>query len=286
MMRDHDLSATHRACANSREFVAGAVADHLTDLHKHEARHRALYGAFQQFGAPDLLWSDWLSLFATTSACRPDLVLEFGRGYGTSTAAFRFAGARVISICRSNIWPHTVEALREIEPIDWTNDVEAIVGEIAGRDYSALVGEAKRVLIFWDAHGYDVAEVILSQVLPACAGREVMVICHDMRDSRYFRGDAASYGDARIWRGQENPAAPWLRIGNVHSTFDQLVSIVDFTSRNAIELCSPTHEVISNEMLRGAFPDAIWPYCLWHYFLLPIRGVFFPSAIRAAGQRL
>ena len=247
-----------------------------------------MYDAFDSVG-PNALpwpenalpWPDWISLACTALEFQPDLVLELGRGMGTSTALFQFFGFPVISTCRTRNWlDQTMPALASIHAIDWGTNVTAIVGEIADQDYEALTQGANRVLLFWDAHGYEIADTVLAKILPMLAGREVLVACHDLRDSRYFHNDREYDGKA-LWRRQEEPDSLFVRLGNIHSTFEQLISIVDFTSRNAIELCSPTHSIISDPALRSALPDPQWPYCYWHYFMLPTdRLMTFPRPRR------
>jgi len=263
------------------DFVARALIDHLPELRANEHTHRALYATFQRVGDPGLLWSDWIALAAALLSYRPARVLELGRGYGTSTCLFRLLNFPTVSICRTSYWQDsTMELLRDAETIEWGSGLSAIVGEIAGQDYPALIGDSPRILLFWDAHGYDVADVVLGDILPALAGREVMVVCHDMRDSRYF-SEAHRYAGARLWRGQENETTlPWLRLGNIHSPCEQLVSLVDFASRNDIGIRSPTHELMQNAATRAAYDDSIWPYCIWHYFELPQRELTFPAPAR------
>lgn len=119
---------------------------------------------------------------------------------------------------------------------------------------------------------------MLSTVLPMLHGREVMVACHDMRDSRYFTNDKP-YRTA-LWTSQRPPYSRFVRLGDVHSSFEQLVSIVDFTSRNDIAFCSPSHEMVQAG-LGSIFTEPYWPVVLWHYFFLPRRELTFPQP---AGQ--
>jgi hypothetical protein len=163
-----------------------------------------------------------------------------------------------------------VTMLADIASIDWEHGVEAIVGEIADQDYRSLLDGAVRPMIFRDAHGYDVAEFVLGRILPFLAGPKALVVCHDMRDSRYFVGNRPPDLALR-WRGQQEPYDRFLRLGDVHSSFEQLVSIVDFCSWSGVPFCSPTHEIMTNPEARSLFPVSGigWPYCLWHYFTPP-----------------
>jgi hypothetical protein len=225
-------------------------------------------------GAIDLLLSDFPSLAAMALQFRPDVTLELGRGWGASTSLFRSLDIPIVSICRSNEWPSIVApALEARSPVGWTRGVNAVVGEIADQPYERLIGDAQRVLLFWDAHGYDIASVVLGTILPLLHGREVLVVCHDMRDSRYFPSDQPYTGE--LWRGQSGPYSNFVRLGNVHSSFEQLVSIIDFTSRNDIRFCSPSHELDIGG-LGEMFSEPYWPATLWHYFFLPKRELTFP----------
>lgn len=114
-----------------------------------------------------LPWVDWLSIAASALAFAPDLVVELGRGVGTSTALFSYLRFPVVSICNTNLWtPVTVPRLSTVLLLDWSQSVRAIVGDINEQDHRELVEGANRVLLFWDAHGYAVAETVLSRLLP------------------------------------------------------------------------------------------------------------------------
>ena len=51
--------------------------------------------------------------------------------------------------------------------------VERLVcADILEFDYRKALSDAKRVLIFWDAHGFDIAECVLGEILPIVAAGE------------------------------------------------------------------------------------------------------------------
>jgi hypothetical protein len=254
----------------SENLVAQAALHHQAWLREHEPVLERLHQGFSGLGESGLSRGDMLSLAATALEYRPDLVLELGRGLGTSTALFHYLDIPVVSVCRTSFWrDRTVAMLAEIEPLEWERGVNAIVGEISEQDYGSLLHGATRPLIFWDAHGYDVAECVFRKIMPTLADREVLVACHDMRDSRYYLRDRPPEGSP-LWRSQQEPYDRFLRIGDVHSSFEQLVSIVDFVSWNEITLHSPTHEIMTNPDALALFPisGVGWPYCLWHYFIV------------------
>jgi hypothetical protein len=245
-----------------------AVLKHIKRLRELESKIVEIHDLIGSFGEPGLFSSEMLSIAALAIEFNPDLILELGRGLGTSTALFRLIGMPVASICRSRAWnDHTATALQQVLSIDWTANIDAIIGEITEQNYPALLADTRRVMIFWDAHGYDVAETVLTEILPNLVGREVLSICHDMRDSRYCPADR-EYQNQPMWRGQSE-LYNFVRCGNVHSSFEQLISILDFTSRNGIPFISPTHALATNEETKSLFPHLGWPIGLWHYFEIP-----------------
>jgi hypothetical protein len=267
------------------KFVARAVITHLDRLRAVEGQLRAVHETVGRIGTADLFRSDMLALAATVLEYRPDIVLELGRGWGASTALFRLIGFPTISICQTKLFDLTMAALAATHPIDWTEGITAIVGKIEAQDYRKLLGSSRRIFIFWDAHGFDVADIVLGRLLPDLVGHQVLVACHDLRDSRYFAGDRL-YGKTSLWRRQEEPDSLFVRLGNVHSTFEQIISIVDFTSRNRIPLISPSHELAMDATTRDLFlHHAWWPIVLWHYFELPAdKDLTFPQPRIAASQ--
>ncbi len=228
-----------------------------------------LYQKFVALGESGLMPGDLLTLAAAIKEYQPGVILELGRGFGTSTALFRLLEIPVISVCRETLWQdRTLAALAFVRPIDWERGVNAIVGEIAEQDYPRLLADAVRPMIFWDAHGYDVAEIVFNRIIPALSGRAALVACHDLRDSRFFDADDRPPQQAPLWRG--NSVDRFLRLGDIHSGFEQLVSIVDFVSWKGLAIHSPTHEIMTSREALALLPSVTgWPYCLWHYFFVP-----------------
>lgn len=203
----------------------------------------------------DLSASQWGQLFAAAVQFEPDLVLELGRGCGNSTCVFASAamstGARVVSLCLSDQWrTGTRPRVAPLVPPDWLARVDAREGDICAVDFDAILRDDPRVLVFWDAHGFDLAEHVLGRLLPALAGREHLVLMHDLSDARFEGGqDRQSYGGHGLWRGN-NWSGPRVRLGHVDSAVEQAVAVVDFTSRNAVPLRSAAED------LHGVFdPD-------------------------------
>jgi len=177
----------------------------------------------------------------------PDLILELGRGYGNSTLAFSQAAnllgtdrCRVVSVCLTP-WEDIHAAVLPATTPDWFSPLTIHHGDIRRFDFEAALLGARRVLVFWDAHGYDVAESILGTLMPILATREHLVLMHDVGDARYE--ESSSYGSYGIWKGEEVWPGPIVRLGHVFATVQQAVAIVDFTSRNGIALQSAVHSL-------------------------------------------
>jgi FkbM family methyltransferase len=188
----------------------------------------------------DLSLYQYAELLATVLEFRPDLILELGRGRGNSTCLFTEAAnqlggsARVISICQSDDWEsHTLPRLRAAVPRDWFKPLKALRADILKVDYSELLEGAGRVLLFWDASGFDVAECVLGAIMPLLAPVQHLILMHDISDSRRVSFDHMSYGKGGIWKGHEGSGAA-IKIGIVDSNEEQSIAALDFTTRNGL----------------------------------------------------
>lgn len=201
----------------------------------------------------DLSAYQWAQLFAMSLEFKPDLIIELGRGKGNSTCLFtEVAGllggksaCRIVSIClSSNFMSETLPRLLYDNLIDrrWLEPLECWQADICAFNYEQVLKDKKRVLVFWDAHGYQVAGCVLGKLLPLIENRQHLVIMHDMSDQRYMSEETKSYREQRLWRGN-NWDGPRILLGNINSSVEQAVSIVDFISRNAIELTSADHSL-------------------------------------------
>ena len=189
----------------------------------------------------------WVQLLAFTLEFQPDLILELGRHKGNSTCVFTQAAnhlqsCRVISLCRSPYWEEiTQHHIAQVVPPEWFQPLEAKQIDILTTDVEALLEGSQRVVLFWDAHGYDIAEFVLGYVMPLLRSRQHIVIMHDISDMRYCSGQE-DYNGQPLWRqGNDNGAGDHnvrLVLGNLNSAVEQVISIVDFTSRNKLTLHS------------------------------------------------
>ncbi|MBC7812398.1 MAG: hypothetical protein H7175_14675 [Burkholderiales bacterium] len=198
--------------------------------------------------ANDLTLYQWTQLFSFTLEFRPTLILELGRGYGNSTAVYTEAanhipGCRVVSICNTDVWQNEVlPRIHEVVQPGWERPLTTLLGDILRMDYPEIIGNDQRVLLFWDAHGFDVAECILGSILPILQPRQHQILMHDMSDNRYLPETVADYAGKGIWRGG-NSGETRLWLGTLNSAVEQVVSIVDFTSRNRLTLHSADHSL-------------------------------------------
>lgn len=253
----------------------------------------------------DLSPCQWAQLMAAVLEFKPDLILELGRHYGNSTCAFTEAAnhlideghsCRVVSICLSDNWEHITQKRieREVNE-DWFNPLKAIRDNILTFDYESVFKGTKRCLIFWDAHGFDVAECVLGRILPGIVEIPNLVIMHDLSDARYIAAESAQYGKNGIWK-RNDWSGPRVRIGNIDSSVEQAVAIVDFVSRNNIAFDSADHvfnKEIGKDSLRMEEMQEILGNELFsisaHWFWFTLNGIketlTFPSFHAAVSQK-
>ena len=207
-------------------------------------RIRALSAAVGR--TTDLMPFQFAQLFAAAREFSPDLILELGRGKGNSTCAYceaanQLGKCRVISICNSSDWEEqTQPKLRQFLPDEWFAPLQIHRGDILTHDYRTAIGDARRVLLFWDAHGFEIAECVLGVILPLLAGRDHIVIMHDLSDARYSAPGPLAYNGRRLWKG-ENAGDSRVRLDYIDSAVAQSISITDFAARNRIGVDSADH---------------------------------------------
>jgi hypothetical protein len=214
------------------------------------SRGRLIRRLAEQIGSPEsLTLFQWGQLMCSTRDYRPDLIVELGRARGNSTCAFLEAinGAdfpcRLLSICLSSEWDViTRPRIKALVPAEWFAPLDAHTTDILTFDFQAALSSHTRVLLFWDAHGFDVAECVLGGILPLLLDKEHLAIMHDLSDRRYEQPSADEYGNKGIWKGNDW-SGPRLKLGNVDSCVEQAISIVDFTTRNNVLLESADHSL-------------------------------------------
>jgi hypothetical protein len=192
----------------------------------------------------------WAQLMALALDFGPDLILELGRDRGNSTCAFTEVAhlhgpgsTRVVSICLSRDWEkHTAPQLRSVVGEEWFGPLTAMRRDIAGLDWASVLLAARRVLVFWDAHGFTVAQEVLAALLPALRDREHLVVMHDLTDARYEDETSRDYAGKPIWRGNFDGTSR-LRLGALDTRVEQAIAVTDFASRNRLPLHSADESV-------------------------------------------
>ena len=225
-------------------MLAAALYEHMEALSERLPEIRRTLALLD---APDML-SEAQALLLTAAALelQPDVIIDLGTGSGNSAAIFALSGApRVYTFDLAPRWEG--EIVKRLQPSRCFLDrVTAIVGDLTEVDFSPLTQEADRVLVFWDAHGHDIAAHVLGHLMPLIADKAHLVICHDLGDRRYNL-KYKPYAGKRLWRGMDdysrNPATTAYAIVDwAMAIVDQAIPIFDFCWRNDIKLSSVDHE--------------------------------------------
>jgi hypothetical protein len=214
-------------------------------------------------------WAQW---FAYAREYAPDLVIELGRGNGNSTVAVNEAlhqlgHGRLVSFCFTPTWQEvTVPLLTPLVEPGWFDRVDARVGDILGADFSEVIGDARRVLLIWDAHGFEIASLVLGHILPLLADREHFVVMHDISDIRFRDPGETGYAGRELWQGMNwahrNPGSARVCLGWISTIVDQPIAVVDFLTRNRGRLRSADecfHEEIGGAPQRLAEMKSVLP---------------------------
>ncbi len=194
----------------------------------------------------DLMLYGWGQWFTTALEFAPDLIVELGRGHGNSTCVFteaanQLGNCQVVSLCLSDIWhTSTMSGISETVPPEWFRPLDARMGNILDTDFKDLLEGKQRVLILWDAHGFEVAGFMLGYLLPLLRHHQHLVIMHDISDARYCGAEAMGYQNQGIWHGRSAHTERMV-LGHFNSAVAQAISILDFTSRNQLTLHSSDH---------------------------------------------
>ncbi|MDA7950288.1 MAG: hypothetical protein MPJ24_02285 [Pirellulaceae bacterium] len=230
----------------------------------------------------DLGPSQWAQIFVMTYDFKPDLIIELGRGYGNSTCCFLKAieqmggkeACRLESLCLNNgFQKRTRPQVEKIVSNDFFEPGDYKICNILEQDFKAMIGEARRVLVFWDAHGFEIAECALGGIMPHLQNREHRVLMHDMTDTRY-NDCSREYGDLGLWKG-ENAVDTDYFIGHINTKVGQALSITDFANRNNMPFFSveeSLHEfytdapekLVEMERLVGQDYFTMWGHWFWY----------------------
>ena len=176
-------------------------------------------------GSPpfDLPLESWPQLYELTCAFRPDLVLELGRGYGNSTAVFTEAAqaiaCRVVSIGfdSEQAWEtRTAPRLSPVVGAEWFAPLTVIQDDITTIDFQPLVEGSTRTLVYWDAHGTDVADAVLHRLVPLLPPENKIVV-DDVWPAPEQYGQRAEYRAGPLW-----------------SMFDEILPLWEYLSQGDI----------------------------------------------------
>jgi hypothetical protein len=276
--------------------VAGYFYQQRRQLAGDAGTLRKLIAAVESVG--NLAPSQWAQWYGITLGFQPDLILELGRGHGNSTAMFCLAGERIrdveiVSVCLSGDW--IVDVAAKVERIVGAaalRRLDARMADIATVDYERIIAAHQRVLVLWDAHGFEVAEVVLGQILPALVGREHLLLMHDIIDNRYADDEVTRAYTAGLWKPRPSPSAVAFgsdfNIGWMRSIFEQIIPLSDFSARNDVEIGSGEHEFHRffdphpervEQMLDALGPDLFSLAARWAFLSLSGRAGpwFFPT---------
>ena len=198
--------------------AARAIWDNRERLNEVLPELRAVRTALQTaIGGPrDFVRQQWLQVTSVVYAFKPDLIIELGRGYGNSTCALSIAArmlrpqpCRVLSLCLADSFaevsrPYLDSHLNDPELFA---PLKALKQDISAYDFSADVEGAKRVFVFWDAHGYGLAMALLSGLFQLLQGKPHLCVVHDMAALKYMDQGLRRYGQDEAWL-QAGSAAP------------------------------------------------------------------------------
>lgn len=197
----------------------------------------------------ELSLPQWAQLIALTLEFKPELILILGRANGSSLCAFTEAArhfspaCRVLSLDKSRSWHwQTRPRIRPLLPASWFEPVQALHTNILTFDYEQALRDYHRVLLFWDAPGYEVAGCVLGKILPLLLNRPHLVVMHDLSDARYLPGWYNHYGKFGLWKGKNNGRSK-IKLGHIISPVEQAILITDFASRNQLTLHSADHDL-------------------------------------------
>jgi FkbM family methyltransferase len=232
----------------------------------------------------DLLPFQFAQLMSVGLEFKPDVIIELGRFKGNSTCAFVEASnqssqsIRVVSVCNSEEWQKTtVPRLRSAVPENWFQPLEAHRADILSFDYASAVNGAKRVMLFWDAHGFEIAEFVLGEILPLIASKDHLVLMHDLSDTRYQSREQLAYGSNGLWRSNDWDGRR-VKIGIVDSAVEQSIAALDFTTRNRLTFDSADHSFHTEftpqqkQEMESVLGDLFDTQGHWFYFTLNEHG--------------
>jgi hypothetical protein len=236
-----------------------------------------------------------LCLAALCLEQKPDILLDLGTGKGNSAVVFSVVG-KVLEGFGHNLTVHTfdiqnrwiTEALPKLDA-RISKRVVPHVGDLTEFDFDPILELARSVLVFWDAHGFAVADTVLTRIMPILAERRHSIVCHDISDNR-FSPERRYYGGLPFWRGMDyfynERNTTEINIGWLSAVVDQILPLTDFCFRNEIEIQSVDYSIRTKlaEDARARFFNIVAPtpqpalihMAYWSMAGTPLR--YFPAS--------
>jgi len=220
--------------------LASALWNQRQELSKAKKRLMALHEAVNK--PTDLNLGQWFQLYAFGLEFAPDMILDLGRGYGNSTCVFaevanRVGNMKVVSIGydAEQAWKtQTVQRLRGIVTSEWFDPLEILHQDILRTDFGDVFSRGKRVFLFWDAHGLELAGHMLAEVFPHLAAKDHVIAVHDITDARY-------HNVSPTYIREDGLPQTWM--DHLVSPFEELTPLYDFLSRNQIAIDTPNNSL-------------------------------------------
>ncbi len=224
-------------------MIVAAIENNIDTL---ETIAGELHATLELIGdAQNLSFRQSLCLAALCLDRRPDVVLDLGTGRGNSAAVFSVVG-KVLGGIGHELTVHTFDVHdqwnAETSPLlGIAKRVVQQVGDLTEFDFYPVLEPSRSVLVFWDAHGFAVADTVLTRFMPMLAERRHLVVCHDISDNR-LHPERRSYGGLPFWRGMDyfynKRDTSAINIGWLCGIVDQMLPLTDFCYRNDIEIQS------------------------------------------------
>jgi hypothetical protein len=177
----------------------------------------------------------WYELYALAVDFEPDLMLELGRGFGNSTCVFTEAAHRVggtvvsVGFDSERAWEtRTSPRLLRYLGADWFAPLTILHADITETDFRPHLEGSGRTLVYWDAHGQDVAAAVFANVLPQLP-RDNLVIVDDVQvaDEEKRRPGWRRWVRS-LFRPEHYSAGPF------ESSFDEIVPLWDYLRSNDV----------------------------------------------------
>ena len=194
--------------------------------------------------------SQALCLTALIRSRKPDILIDLGTGNGNSAAIAAYAFETIQSAAKVHTFDIDRSWLEDAGPKlpdSIGTHVVSHKGDLTLFDFGPLLVHSKSAIVFWDAHGHEIAEKVLSEIMPKIWQLPHIVLCHDISDNRFQSREQRAYGNRPPWRGMNYyyRAEPtnYVNVGHFQTIVDQVIPIMDFCFRNSVDLQSCDYAV-------------------------------------------